>query len=80
MRINRRTGSFRNGERRGDRRGFTLMELIIAMTLTSVVVASVLSLLITQSRFVDDLSTSVELIEQVRSSSDLMGTEFADIV
>ena len=56
------------------------MELIIAMTLTTVVVASVLSLLISQSRFVDNLSAGVEQLEQVRASSDLMGAEIADIV
>jgi prepilin-type N-terminal cleavage/methylation domain-containing protein len=61
------------------RRGFTLIELIVAMTLLSVVCMAVLGMVTSQSRYVGQINTDVQMLDQVRAANELLGTEIADL-
>ncbi len=62
-----------------DKRGLTLVELLIAMIITTVVVGAVLGLVISQSRFADTMRTSALQLDQVRSAGHFIGTEINDL-
>jgi prepilin-type N-terminal cleavage/methylation domain-containing protein len=61
------------------RKGFSLVELIVAMVLLSVVCMTVLSMVTSQSRYVGQINTDVQMLDQVRAANELLGTEIADL-
>jgi prepilin-type N-terminal cleavage/methylation domain-containing protein len=61
------------------RKGFTLAELIVAMALLSIVCMAVLGMVTSQSRYVGQINTDVQVLDQVRAANELLGTEIADL-
>ncbi len=59
--------------------GFTLVELMVALTVTSVLVASILGLLIGQGRAVDRMRGGADQLEQVRAVTDFIAAEIEDL-
>ncbi len=59
--------------------GFTLLELMVAVTVTSVLVGSILGLLIGQGRAVDHMRGGADQLEQVRAVTDFIGAEIEDL-
>lgn len=64
---------------RGPEAGFSLVELVISILLASLITGAVLAALITQSRFVENLSASTDQNEEVRSGLLLLTAEIADL-
>ena len=59
--------------------GFTILELMVALTVTSVLVGSILGLLISQGRAVDGMRSGADQLEQVRAVTDFIGAEIEDL-
>jgi prepilin-type N-terminal cleavage/methylation domain-containing protein len=59
--------------------GFTLVELMVAMVLLSIVVGSIMTLMISQARYVSRLSGDVQRLDQVRTAQQLLSVEIADL-
>ncbi len=59
--------------------GFTLLELLVSITVTSVLVASIMGLLIGQGRAVDRMRGGADQLEQVRAVTDFIGAEIQDL-
>ena len=59
--------------------GFTLVELMVAMVLLSIVVGSILSLIISQSRYVSRISGDVQRLDQVRTAQQSLTEEITDL-
>jgi hypothetical protein len=55
------------------------MELIIGMVLLSIVCTAILSMIMSQSRFVGQINTDVQMLDQVRAANELLGSEIADL-
>lgn len=64
---------------RAPRSGFTLPEILIAMTLLAVIISAVVGLLISQSRFVSQINGDVIALDQVGTSQEMLGTEIASL-
>jgi len=62
-----------------NRRGFTLAEMLIAMVLLAVVIGTVLSMILSQSRYVSRVSGDVTTLDQVRASQEMLSYEVADL-
>ncbi len=60
-------------------RGFTLIELIMAMGLTTLVVGAVVSMVVSQSRFADRMRSGAMQLGQVRAASNFIATELRDL-
>jgi prepilin-type N-terminal cleavage/methylation domain-containing protein len=63
-----------------NRPGVTLVELLIAMTLAGVLIASLSTVIVSHLRSVEQLRSNAVQLEQVRSSTHLLGTEIGDLV
>ena len=61
------------------RKGFTLVELIVGMVLLSIVCTAILSMIISQSRYVGQINTDVQMTDQIRAANELMSSEIADL-
>lgn len=61
------------------RQGFTLVEMLVSMTLLSIVIGGVLSLVLSQVRFVGRINRDVLALDQVRAAQDLLSVEIADL-
>lgn len=59
--------------------GFTLVELMLAMVLLTVVVGSILTLIISQTHYVSRLSGDVQQLDQVRTAQEMLSLEIADL-
>ncbi len=59
--------------------GFTILELMVVLTVTSVLVGSILGLLVSQGRAVDGMRSWAEQLEQVRAVTDFIGAEIEDL-
>lgn len=59
--------------------GFTLLELMVAVTVSSVLVASILGLLVSQGRAVNRMRGGADQLEQVRAVTDFIGAEIEDL-
>jgi prepilin-type N-terminal cleavage/methylation domain-containing protein len=59
--------------------GFTLVELVVSMVLLGVVVASVLSLILSQARFVSRVSSDIQALDQVRTAQETLSYEVSDL-
>ncbi len=77
--ITQRSGTRSGWYRSHGERGLTLIELLIAMVMTTIIVGAVLGLMISQSRFTDDMRASAMQLDQVRSASNFLGTEITDL-
>jgi prepilin-type N-terminal cleavage/methylation domain-containing protein len=65
--------------RSNSRRGFTLVEMIVALVLTSVLASAALTTILSHSRSVSRMQATVRQLEQVRLSADLLTTEIGDV-
>jgi prepilin-type N-terminal cleavage/methylation domain-containing protein len=61
------------------RRGFTLVEMMFAMVLSSLLAGAALSAILSHSRSVTRMEATVRQLEQVRLTSDLLATEIGDL-
>lgn len=61
------------------RRGFTLTEILIAMTLMAIVISAVVTLLLSQSRFVSRISGDVAALDQAAVAEEMLRTEVASL-
>ena len=61
------------------RKGFSLVELIVAMALLSIVCMAILSMITSQTRYVGQINTDVQMLDQVRAANELLSTEIADL-
>ncbi len=59
--------------------GFTILELMVSLMVTSVLVGSILGLLISQGRAVDGMRSGADQLEQVRAVTDFIGAEIEDL-
>ena len=59
--------------------GFTLAEIVVAMLLLSIVVGSIVTLILSQTRYVSRLGGDVQQLDQVRTAQELMSLEIADL-
>ena len=76
--MTRGRGALRNQTFR-NRRGFTLTELMISMVLLTLVIGVVLSLVLSQTRYVSRVSGDVTVLDQIRSSQEVLSYEIADL-
>ncbi len=63
----------------GSRRGFTLIEIMFAMVLSSLLAGAALSAILGHSRSVTRMEATVRQLEQVRLTADLLSTEIGDL-
>lgn len=61
------------------RAGFTLLEVMTAMILTAVVLMSVVSLLLSQVRYVSQINGDVHALDQVNAAQGMLAAEFATL-
>jgi prepilin-type N-terminal cleavage/methylation domain-containing protein len=61
------------------RKGFSLVELIVGLVLVSVLCTAILSMVTSQSRYVGQLNTDAQMVDQVRGANELLTTEIADL-
>jgi prepilin-type N-terminal cleavage/methylation domain-containing protein len=61
------------------RQGFTLAEVLIAMTLMAIIILSVVSMLITQTRFLTRVSGDIATLDRVNPVMDMLATEIASL-
>lgn len=61
------------------RTGFSLLELLISLTLSSMLVASILGLLMNQGRAVAIMYDGADQLEQVRAVTDFIAAEIEDL-
>ncbi len=59
--------------------GFTLVELVIAMALTTLVARSVITVMVSQSRFADRMRSRATQLDQVRTTTEFLSAEFRDL-
>ncbi len=70
----------RHRQRRQAReRGFTLLELIMAMGLTTLIVGAVVTVVVSQSRFSDRMRAGAMQLGQMRAASNFIATELRDL-
>lgn len=61
------------------RPGFTLTQILIAMTLMTIIITSVVALLLSQTRFVTRVNGDVTALDQVGMAEEMMAMEIASL-
>jgi prepilin-type N-terminal cleavage/methylation domain-containing protein len=59
--------------------GFTLIEVMMAMVIFAVVMTAVVSLLMSQVRYVSQIGSDVQVLEQVNTAQSLLSSEIASL-
>jgi prepilin-type N-terminal cleavage/methylation domain-containing protein len=61
------------------RRGFTLTEILIAMTLMSIIILSVVGMLLSQTRFASRVSGDISTLDRINPVTEMLNTELASL-